>query len=128
MLQAQGSDALWLVSVYPQKRDIKVVAQGDYSLDAQRESLELWMIGDDGKPRSLGLLPLHGRGHLQMPASVPMQAKPVLAISREPHGGSPTGLPSSEEHTSELQSLMRTSYAVFCLTQKKSHTRNISTT
>src|SRR3546814_1374292 len=25
----------------------------------------------------------------------------------------------SEEHTSELQSLMRTSYAVFCLTQKK---------
>src|SRR3546814_5253754 len=26
----------------------------------------------------------------------------------------------SEEHTSELQSLMRISYAVFCLTQKKS--------
>src|SRR3546814_12595112 len=26
---------------------------------------------------------------------------------------------SSEEHTSELQSLMRTSYAVFCLNQKK---------
>src|SRR3546814_10901063 len=25
----------------------------------------------------------------------------------------------SEEHTSELQSLMRTSYAVFCLTQHK---------
>src|SRR3546814_7984052 len=27
----------------------------------------------------------------------------------------------SEEHTSELQSLMRTSYAVFCLKQKKQH-------
>src|SRR3546814_3927491 len=27
----------------------------------------------------------------------------------------------SEEHTSELQSLMRTSYAVFCLKQKNSH-------
>src|SRR3546814_1437123 len=27
----------------------------------------------------------------------------------------------SEEHTSELQSLMRTSYAVFCLTQKTKH-------
>src|SRR3546814_6571365 len=26
---------------------------------------------------------------------------------------------SSEEHTSELQSLMRISYAVFCLTKKK---------
>src|SRR3546814_6740819 len=27
----------------------------------------------------------------------------------------------SEEHTSELQSLMRISYAVFCLTQKNKH-------
>src|SRR3546814_8138265 len=27
----------------------------------------------------------------------------------------------SEEHTSELQSLMRTSYAVFCLKKKKEH-------
>src|SRR3546814_9166462 len=31
----------------------------------------------------------------------------------EPHG------PRSEEHTSELQSLMRISYAVFCLKKKK---------
>src|SRR3546814_6106503 len=29
-----------------------------------------------------------------------------------------TAGPRSEEHTSELQSLMRTSYAVFCLTKK----------
>src|SRR3546814_8644691 len=35
------------------------------------------------------------------------------------------GLVRSEEHTSELQSLMRTSYAVFCLTKK---TRNKLTT
>src|SRR3546814_10474709 len=28
----------------------------------------------------------------------------------------------SEEHTSELQSLMRISYAVFCLKNKKTHT------
>src|SRR3546814_3651737 len=37
----------------------------------------------------------------------------------------------SEEHTSELQSLMRISYAVFCLTKKTSYTKtytNISTT
>src|SRR3546814_2992475 len=38
----------------------------------------------------------------------------------------------SEEHTSELQSLMRISYAVFCLKKKKilyyntNHTQNIS--
>src|SRR3546814_6500476 len=30
----------------------------------------------------------------------------------------------SEEHTSELQSLMRISYAVFCLTQKKTTNTN----
>src|SRR3546814_6558006 len=31
----------------------------------------------------------------------------------------------SEEHTSELQSLMRISYAVFCLTKKTPHTPTI---
>src|SRR3546814_3447020 len=31
----------------------------------------------------------------------------------------------SEEHTSELQSLMRISYAVFCLKKKKRHTSYI---
>src|SRR3546814_1797900 len=30
----------------------------------------------------------------------------------------------SEEHTSELQSLMRISYAVFCLKKKKTNTQN----
>src|SRR3546814_4388763 len=33
--------------------------------------------------------------------------------------GSPVLLLRSEEHTSELQSLMRISYAVFCLKKKK---------
>src|SRR3546814_4101527 len=32
----------------------------------------------------------------------------------------------SEEHTSELQSLMRISYAVFCLKKKKQHEHDIS--
>src|SRR3546814_5062409 len=35
-------------------------------------------------------------------------------------GGNGRGRDRSEEHTSELQSLMRTSYAVFCL-KKKTH-------
>src|SRR3546814_9013531 len=43
------------------------------------------------------------------------------ALAVGAHGGSPDGvLPTrSEEHTSELQSLMRISYAVFCLKKKK---------
>src|SRR3546814_3742950 len=36
--------------------------------------------------------------------------------------GKPASL-RSEEHTSELQSLMRTSYAVFCLKKKKTNQR-----
>src|SRR3546814_8788458 len=35
----------------------------------------------------------------------------------------PTAPERSEEHTSELQSLMRISYAVFCLKKKKKNTR-----
>src|SRR3546814_2418070 len=36
--------------------------------------------------------------------------------------GPPVRRPRSEEHTSELQSLMRISYAVFCLKKKKQTT------
>src|SRR3546814_6060322 len=39
------------------------------------------------------------------------------------HAGIETGAARSEEHTSELQSLMRISYAVFCL-KKKTHQIN----
>src|SRR3546814_2900761 len=42
--------------------------------------------------------------------------EPALAESWEV---SDDGLERSEEHTSELKSLMRISYAVFCLTKKK---------
>src|SRR3546814_7247414 len=35
--------------------------------------------------------------------------------------------PRSEEHTSELQSLMRSSYAVFCMTKKNTITQRTTT-
>src|SRR3546814_7820173 len=44
------------------------------------------------------------------------------------HSSSPSSLLSaarSEEHTSELQSLMRISYAVFCLNKKNGNKNNI---
>src|SRR3546814_6760272 len=51
-------------------------------------------------------------------------AEPIAAGKKTSHAG-PTADPAaveptarSEEHTSELQSLMRISYAVFCLTKK----------
>src|SRR3546814_1958736 len=38
------------------------------------------------------------------------------------------GITRSEEHTSELQSLMRISYAVFCLKKKKTSRKNVTHT
>src|SRR3546814_4012228 len=45
----------------------------------------------------------------------------VQATSRAP-------VSRSEEHTSELQSLMRISYAVFCLKKKKTKTTQLNST
>src|SRR3546814_9952066 len=72
-----------------------------------------------------------GRPHLQRPTDVrqwPPQFRPlVLAVfpfaitspTRCPDTIPFSSLSRSEEHTSELQSLMRISYAVFCLKKKK---------
>src|SRR3546814_7475797 len=55
----------------------------------------------------------------------PLQQADPLCISVESvvaHPLSrPADMPRSEEHTSELQSLMRISYAVFCLKKKSTH-------
>src|SRR3546814_3773401 len=45
----------------------------------------------------------------------------ALAIANHIHDG------RSEEHTSEIQSLMRISYAVFCLKKKKTNNTNHET-
>src|SRR3546814_3375630 len=46
------------------------------------------------------------------------QSRPRRPPRRQARPGSRSGRFRSEEHTSELQSLMRTSYAVFCLKKK----------
>src|SRR3546814_6642041 len=50
-------------------------------------------------------------------ASIGLQAEAAARRSREAQLAGEMG--RSEEHTSELQSLMRISYAVFCLKKKK---------
>src|SRR3546814_3144601 len=56
-------------------------------------------------------------------------ARPVAGGARHRHRIDPAagagGLVRSEEHTSELQSLMRISYAVFCLKKKTTTTKKI---
>src|SRR3546814_10158663 len=53
--------------------------------------------------------------------------RPLLhppGTGRLAHPGDQARLSRSEEHTSELQSLMRISYAVFCLKKKKKNNKN----
>src|SRR3546814_1789134 len=53
-------------------------------------------------------------------------ARDRLACAQRVHPPRGSGVPRvrSEEHTSELQSLMRISYAVFCLKKKKNNNKN----
>src|SRR3546814_7706016 len=48
-----------------------------------------------------------------------------LALRHPVDVGQPVEAVRSEEHTSELQSLMRISYAVFCLKKKKHHSNTL---
>src|SRR3546814_7619982 len=66
----------------------------------------LFRSGSDG-----AVAPRGGRGG--GPYGVGTRARPAGRGGGAGRGG------RSEEHTSELQSLMRISYAVFCLTKKK---------
>jgi anti-sigma-K factor RskA len=71
------------------------------TLDAARlpaaeagKSLELWILPPQGNPRSLGVLPA---GQLALPIDQQAAtdlAHGALAVSLEPAGGSPTGLPT----------------------------------
>src|SRR3546814_9334766 len=86
--------------------------------------------------RSLRSEMLIGRGKRKLPLARPKQrpesrTKKGLMLDTAMKGGarkleSERGSASrSEEHTSELQSLMRISYAVFCLKKKTPKTKKI---
>src|SRR3546814_3482578 len=65
--------------------------------------------------RAAGLLEQHAR-EIEPPCA---RGKHRLQVIRARIGGVGGDRARSEEHTSELQSLMRISYAVFCLEKKK---------
>src|SRR3546814_6081309 len=53
--------------------------------------------------------------------SLPISSNPNCSAMNAGHSLAHSSVRRSEEHTSELQSLMRISYAVFCLKKKKKH-------
>src|SRR3546814_5207053 len=70
-------------------------------------------------PWTLGSSPRAGSGFLDDRGQRLLGQAPGLQEGREVAPLAQLGNPRSEEHTSELQSLMRISYAVFCLKKKK---------
>src|SRR3546814_2598411 len=75
------------------------------------EEVEIAVAGDRGDGEILGDVPIGAQRGL--PELVVLERTEI----RVPVGGA--RVVRSEEHTSELQSLMRISYAVFCLKKKK---------
>src|SRR3546814_8928117 len=63
---------------------------------------------------------------LQMQYMAALMTDPALRANEfnKAIASAPMGWARSEEHTSELQSLMRISYAVFCLKKKKTKKSN----
>src|SRR3546814_5718748 len=104
----------WLPRTVPEQTRASII-HGDYRIDNLIYGVE--------EPRVQAVLdwelatigdPLADFTYLAMNWAIPFDGQSGL-------GGldlKQTGLPRSEEHTSELQSLMRTSYAVFCLKKK----------
>src|SRR3546814_10346302 len=75
-------------------------------------------FGESFKLAPKDLVALNMRSNDALLAIEALEVPVVVAINGFALGG---GLERSEEHTSELQSLMRISYAVFCLKKKKKH-------
>ncbi len=101
VIQPDGGDARWAISLHTDKNVMRVVLSGTkMPADVKARSLELWLLDSHGKPHSLGLLPVTGSRSFDMPLpTIPaeeMGAALTLAISEEPRGGSPTGLPTGK--------------------------------
>src|SRR3546814_3026945 len=101
------------------------VCSSDLPVAARRDRASSWQ-----EDRLLSNAALHkarvGAAHSAV-AAYPRCSAPNCSAARQASGG----VPRSEEHTSELQSLMRISYAVFCLKKKKENNvtrKSITTT
>src|SRR3546814_7071530 len=109
----------------------------------QRRQTEHRQRNQHFKQGKAGLVPSHQQPPSPPYPLIPIPARPRASASRSadrtagrccrsqaaavPPAPPALACPRSEEHTSELQSLMRISYAVFCLKKKIIHTKRITT-
>lgn len=95
MLNEGSAGPTWFVTVDLETQRLTIRPLGKPPSDDQ--AFELWLVaGADSPPRSLGLLDPAREISLPLVDSLSAAALPdaVLAVSLEPAGGSPTGLPT----------------------------------
>src|SRR3546814_6862954 len=95
----------------------------------KRQTAQGMMQGDSShlplKINTAGVIPpIFASSLLLMPLTV-AQFSGQRAAGESAWGDTMIAVTRSEEHTSELQSLMRISYAVFCLKKKTYHTPDL---
>src|SRR3546814_6254337 len=96
--------------------------RSDVTVEGQ--STEYVRIAEDGDAVRFGFCPVCGSTLFYRLDGVPGTIGVPVGGFAEPDFPTPTVSVRSEEHTSELQSLMRNSYAVFCLKKKKKKRNN----
>lgn len=84
-----------VVSVSYDPREGRMIVNPS-GMDAGGKAPELWVIPADGKPRSLGVVADKSAATMVLPQDrrAMMSEGVTLAVSLEPAGGSPTGLPT----------------------------------
>jgi len=95
-MAAAGSDAKIVATWDPSSRSLVVAAAAAPPAPAHHGH-ELWMIpAAGGKPHPMGMMPANKPMHARLPPEVAQALAEgvTLAVSIEPEGGSPTGLPT----------------------------------
>lgn len=97
------AEPLWLIEVSTDTLSVRSTANLSERAD---KDFELWMVPANGDaPVSLGLLPESGRWDRTVPAILLSPDITALAVSLEPPGGSPTGVPTEVLHIAPLVSV-----------------------
>lgn len=101
LLKMPDSDMQWTVSLTPARGRMTVAALGAAPPQLGDRSPELWWLSPSG-PVAIGVLPVQGDGSMPLPAALANATELKLAVSLEPHGGSPTGQPTGPVVTSAV--------------------------
>src|SRR3546814_2068907 len=125
-LESDGRSVSWIAATSPKKRLIGLLAFGDEAKTSAKEAIEILhrrgvrsiMLTGDNAGSANAVAKQLGIDEVIANVLPEGKADAVASLRGEDRTVAMVG-DRSEEHTSELQSLMRISYAVFCLKKTK---------